>query len=382
MRPSFITALVSVTLLLLPSVSLAAAVKSITWKPVTPKEYAPITWAKAPGITSYFKAPSGNGALDFITRIYLPQNHINFIATSTLPLDWGVVDQNFGLLEQFISNPQENILPMGDDEVTARPIAVPTAAPQSFHNFAFTRFVAEAAKVTSAAQFIWNAPFFNVNLGVSDLSLALKTKIGTSTLVSSGSRPSMDMSNPRRMLLINNATGRAAIKDFEAVEFVSPTSSDQAIEGFAPSVIKSDSPGGNAARLFLGVTPDGKELVIYCSQSATVNEASDALVAAGVPTDNQLEADGGGSASCGYNLPGQYFVEPARTLPLMMGASTILLRGTATTEGLNVRSGPGTKYGIVTKLKKGEPVTVFAEKTGFYRIGDGQWVSKSLIKKI
>jgi hypothetical protein len=92
--------------------------------------------------------------------------------------------------------------------------------PSGFHNFAFDRFVAEAGKVlASDAKFIWNAPFFNITLPTSDLSLALKSIVGTSTLVSSGSRPSFDMVNSRRMLLVNNRTGRASVQDFDAEIF-------------------------------------------------------------------------------------------------------------------------------------------------------------------
>jgi uncharacterized protein YgiM (DUF1202 family) len=105
------------------------------------------------------------------------------------------------------------------------------------------------------------------------------------------------------------------------------------------------------------------------------------LLAAGVPVEQQLQADGGGSTACGYNLPGQFFVEPIRSLPVLMGAETILARGTISTDNINVRSGPSTKNTIVTKLAKGTLVRVYEEKNGWYRIGDGQWVSKSLVKK-
>ena len=248
---------------------------------------------------------------------------------------------------------------------------------------AFERLVAEVAKGTATtSKFVWNAPFFNITNSVTDLSLALKSTVGTTTLITSGSRPAADMAEERRMLIINNQTGSAAIEDFDPVTFVSSSIGDQALEGFAPTVAKNDNASGATGRLFLGVSTSSKELVVYCSQQATVQEASDALLAAGVPVEHQLEADGGGSATCGYNLPGQFFVEPARTLPLLMGAVTILERGTATTDGLNVRSGPSTKYSIVAKLTKGEVVRVYEERNGWFRIGDGRWVSKTLIKKI
>lgn len=49
--------------------------------------------------------------------------------------------------------------------------------------------------------------------------------------------------------------------------------------------------------------------------------------------------------------------------------------------GLNVRKGPGTRYGVVKALRKGEAVTIYEEKSGWYRIGTNQWVSATFIKK-
>lgn len=351
------------------------------WKPATPDGYTPITWAKAPGIATFFKAPSGNGSIDFITRIYLPQNQIGFISTSSIPLDWGVADPNF---TADITVPE----PVIASTTTADPLTAASTTPDAagaggFHNFAFTRLVAEAAKQTAAsAKFIWNAPFFNITNHISDLSMAIKSTTGTTTLITSGSRPAADMAKERHMLIINNQTASAIIENFDPAIFVSSSAGDQALEGFAPTVAINDEPSGAAARLFLGVSTSSKELVVYCSQWATIQEASDALLAAGVPPERQLEADGGGSATCGYNLPGQFFVEPIRMLPLLMGATTIVARGTATTNGLNVRSGPSTKHSIVVKLPKGAAVQAFEEKNGWYRIGDGQWVIKTLIKKM
>ncbi len=375
-------------ILILVFLSAPVAVSAATWKPATPDGYTSITWAKATGIASFFKAPSGNGMMDFITRIYLPQNRIRFITSpDSQPTDWGVAKVDFTsgatTVAAVIPTTTDPNDPFSSDTSTPpTPVVDPSPVVNAYHNMAFSRFVAEGAKATVPdAKFIWNGPFFNTSMVVSDLSMALKSTVGTTTLVSSGSRPPNDMAAARRMLLINNKTGRANISDFDANVFVSTSSGDQGIEAFAPTVAKTDSASGAAARLFMGVTGNGQELVIYCSQAATVDEASAALEAAGVAPENQLEADGGGSAACGYNMPGQFFVEPSRTLPLMMGADTILARGIAASEGANVRSGAGAKNSIVTKLKKGEPVIVYAEKSGWYKIGDGQWVIKSLIKK-
>lgn len=351
---------------------------SVAWKPATPDGYAPITWAKAPGIATFFKAPSGNGSIDFITRIYLPQNQIQFIGSSSTPSDWGSANPNFtpGNTAPIDSTAND---PFNLNTTTA----IATVTSSDFHNFAFARLAAEMAKEeTPDVQFVWNGPFFNVTVPTSDLSLALKTTVGTTTLITSGSRPAMDMAKERRMLIINNQTASGLIANFDQTMFVSSTLGDQALEGFAPSVVKTDSASAATGRLFLGVTPNGKELVVYCSQHATVDEASAELSAAGIAPEQQLEADGGGSAACGYNLPGQFFVEPSRTLPLLMGAVTVMARGTATTDGLNVRSGPATKYPVVTKLPKGAAVRVFEQKNGWFRIGAGEWVLGTLIKKI
>jgi hypothetical protein len=355
MKKIYLSLLIIFALAAIPAIASAAA-----WKPITPKGYAPITWASAPGIASFYQAAADNGALDFLTRIYLPQNQINFILSTSSP----------------------KILNSASTS-TSTAITAGTSGGDisNFPNLSFKRLAAETAKIIDPAiKFLWDVSFFNMKNNFSDLSMAAKYSVGTTTTISSGSRSVPDMALPRRMLLINNQTGRASIKDFDAAAFTSLKSGDQALEGFSPAVAKSDSAGGLASRLFLGVSDNSQELIIYCSQSATVNEASNALIAAGVPLASQLEADGGASAACGYNLPGQYFVEPTRSLPLLMGAKTIAARGTANAKTVNVRSGPGTKYPIVAHLSKGAAIIAYGENNGWYRIGDGQWAIKTLIK--
>jgi hypothetical protein len=349
--------------------ALAAAPAKTAWKPLTPKGYSPIVWASAPGISSFFQAPADNGSIDFITRINLPQNQINFILSSSSPKNLETIAAPIGSSSATSSQPAE--ISASDTN----------SAIDNYPNLSFKRLASETAKaIDPAIKFLWDAAFFNMKSPYSDLSMAVKYTNGATTTISSGSRSVPDMALKRRMLIINNKTGKAMIKDFDADAFTDKKNGDQAIEGFAPSVAKSDSSGGLAARLFVGVSANSQELIIYCSQGATVKEASNALIAAGAPVDQQLEADGGGSASCGYNLPGQFFVEPARSLPLLMGAKTILARGTVSGSSLNVRSGPGTKYPIVAKLLKGATVQAVEEKSGWYRIGDNEWVLKTLIK--
>ena len=327
------------------------------YKAVLPPGYTAIDWAKATGVVSYYKAPTDNGAIDFLTRINLRQNEINFIIAP-------------------------DIAPVPDEPTGTEPVAeITTGGIASFPNFSFKRIVGEASKaIDPAIKFVWDAPFFNMGAVMSDLSMAVKYTLNGATTINSGTRSAADMALPRRMLTVDNKNGKAVITDFDETIFTDVSKSDQALEGFSPAVTKSDGPGGPAARLFLGVSDDGQELAIYCSRSATVKEASEALTNAGIPPERQLQADGGGSAACGYNLPGQFFVEPARTLPMLMGAKTIMKRSKVTNDTLNVRSGPGTKYSIISKLTKNDPIIVYGELNGWYRIGDGRWIIKTMVK--
>ena len=348
----------------------AAAPAKAGWKPLLPDGYTAITWAKAPGIASFFKTPEDSGAIDFLTRIYLPQNQIDAIVSTNTPIEL---------------NPKVTITVSDSDNVASSSVKVNSPVSSTdindFPNLSFQRLGAEAAKgITPPVKFLWDAPFFNMRPQFSELSMAAKYLAGATTTITSGSRSIPDMAQARRMLIVNNQTGQAIIGDFDSAIFTDSKSGDLALEGFSPTVAKTDSAGGAASRLFLGVSNDGKELVVYCSQLATVEEASNALTLAGVSADHQLEADGGGSAACGYNLPGQFFVEPTRTLPMMMGAETILARGSVTAKTTNVRRGPAIKSPVVSKLSKGAAVRVYEEKNGWYRIGAGEWILKSQIK--
>lgn len=51
------------------------------------------------------------------------------------------------------------------------------------------------------------------------------------------------------------------------------------------------------------------------------------------------------------------------------------------TRGLNVRSGPNAGYAKVGTLKNNELVTIYAERSGWYRIGTDRWVSAKFIKE-
>jgi len=361
MKKLFTLVLVIVSLAATPAFAAAkktvAPAKPAAWKAVAPAGYSPISWASAPGVASFFKPPADSGAIDYLTRINLRQNLVNFIVSP----DAAPVAKT----------------PAAPDTVTG----ATTGEIAAYPDLSFKRLGAEASKaIDPAIKFIWDAPFFNMGAVMSDLSMAVKYTAGGKTVVSAGTRSAADMALPRRMLLVNNKTGKAMIQDFDQAMFTDPILGDLALEGFSPAVVKTDGPTAAASRLFVGVSNDGQELSIYCSQAATVNEASNALVAAGVAPEHVLEADGGGSAACGYNLPGQFFVEPTRTLPLLMGAKNILKRSNITSSTANVRSGPGTKYPIVSKLAKGDEVTALGELSGWYRIGDGQWVIKTLVK--
>jgi len=332
--------------------ALPALAETTVYQPIAPTGYMAITWAKAHGITTFIKAPAGNGNFDYLTIIYLPYNQIKFVATSTPLIEWGPAQA-----------------PFSDDNAK---------------NWATAKVVAEQIKQqNSTLQFMWNAPFFNITGATTDLSLGLKTGSSTQTYITSGSRPAADIAQPRKMLLINNTAGTGAITDFDVKTFIDTASGDQAVEGFAPQLLKTDNGSSATARLYLGMKPNNQELVIYCSNQATAQQASDALSAAGVPIKNQLQADGGQSATCAYNLPGQYFVEPGRMLPYLMGAFQIVARGTVSVDKLNVRSGPSIKFPVVDQLIKQTPIIAYEEKDGWLRISDSsqRWVSGQYIKK-
>ena len=53
--------------------------------------------------------------------------------------------------------------------------------------------------------------------------------------------------------------------------------------------------------------------------------------------------------------------------------------GTINYEGVNVRAGAGTSFALLEKLKINTPVTIFEEKDTFYRIGTGRWVKNSYV---
>lgn len=60
------------------------------------------------------------------------------------------------------------------------------------------------------------------------------------------------------------------------------------------------------------------------------------------------------------------------------------IKGTVTATILNIRSGPGTNYKVVSTIKKGSIVNITSSKTGWYKISSGSksgWVSSKYIKK-
>jgi rhodanese-related sulfurtransferase len=339
-------------LIILPFLTITST-HAAEWQTETPDGYLPITWARARGVTSFVKAPDGGGYTDYLTFIYLPYNQIKLITSSSTPrASWGAGVSPFDAM-------------------------------LNVQNWAVPKFAVEKTKSAYPdMQFMWNAPFFNSTITPTDLSLALKSADAGGTYISSGSRPANDTTEARKMLLINNQAGTAQIADFDPQQFAASTT-DQGVESFAASVA-SKGTSSDIERIFIGVKPGGKELVIYCSRGASPDYASRALLAAGVPTENQIQMDGGTSATCAYNLPGQYFVEPGRTLPYLMGAFPALPQGTITLETLNVRSGPGTANKVVDKIKKGTIVKMYEEKNGWTRIDhdEQRWISSQYVKKI
>lgn len=320
-----------------------------TWNPSSPSDYLPITWVSGTGIKSFIKVPENSGYIDYLTIIHLPSAQVKLITSDTPRILKGSATTPF---------PED-----------------------SAENWAFAKSIVETFKVSNPqVKFLWNAPFFNINTPVTELSLGLKSSDAQGTYITSGSRPANDMEQPRRMLIIDNASGIATITDFNENIFIKE--GDQAVEGFHPlgsPSVKSEQ----TARVYLGVRSEGKELLVFCSKSASNEWASNALVNAGVPIENQLQVDGGGSATCAYNLPGQYFVEPGRALPHIMGVIPKLPKGITTIDKLNVRSGPGTTNKAIKNLPLASSVTIYEEKGGWYRISEtgNEWVSANYIKK-
>ncbi|MCX6800410.1 MAG: hypothetical protein NT091_04675, partial [Candidatus Falkowbacteria bacterium] len=239
---------------------LASPIKTI-WSPPTPKDYTPITWAQAPGIASFSKTPKNNGTIDFLTYIHLPQNQIKFIFSTSTPINSNSKHPDTDSTIATSSNAKENLSAVITDI-------------SDFNNLSLQRLGAEVAKaIAPSIKFLWDAQFFNMKSPFSDLSMAIKYSIGTTTTIVSGSRSVPDMAEPRRMLVINNQIGSATIKDFDSNFFISSKNGDQALEGFSPTVAKSDNASAAASRLFLGVSNNGRELAVYCSRMATVAEA-------------------------------------------------------------------------------------------------------------
>lgn len=327
----------------------SATARTQVWKPQTPEGYMPITWVKARGIASYYKAPEGSAFGDYLTRIHLPYAEIKFISSPTARTELGA----------------------GKEPLSG----------ENIKNWGFTRMVVERMKQARPdAKFIWDFPFFNMNLAVTEISLALKASDDGGGYVSSGARPDMDMAKQRRILVVNNAAGIGKVMDFDTEPF--RTEDDIVVEGFSPDTTVPGS-ATSTGRLFVGMRPGGTELVVYCSRGATVAEASAALVAAGVPVQNQVQGDGGGSTTCGYNLTGQYFVEPGRTLPHIMGAFSLRSRGTANADDLRVRSAPSTDGAILRTLKRGTKLPIYEERDGWVRISEKQeWVSGQYVRRV
>jgi len=336
-----VISVVSLSLFFIPSSKPAQA------EVTSPTGYLPITWVSEPGIQTFMKAPSYAGYIDFITDIDLTKNQIKVMGEG--------------------------------NRVDGGPPAEPFTVSTTTQNWLFPRFTAESFKQShNDVKFFWDISFFNTTMSTTTLSFALKSSDAKGSYISSGSRPGDAISKARRMLIIDNKTGLAEIKSFDLDTFVNK--GDQAVEGLAPFEMPSSDI--IASRLFVGVKNGGKNLLVYCSKNASVGEASDALLNAGVSTENQIQLDGGGSTTCAYNLSGQHFVEPGRALPVVMGVVPILNKGNITINNLNVRTGPGVANPVVKKLALGTEVIIHEEKDGWLRISDKEWVHSNYVKKI
>lgn len=86
-------------------------------------------------------------------------------------------------------------------------------------------------------------------------------------------------------------------------------------------------------------------------------------------------AAGGTGSTSGTSTTGSTTTIPAPTPPV---ATTQL--GRVTSRFLNVRSGPGTSNPKVGELKKGDMVNLFEKVSGFWRIGQKQYVSADYVQ--
>jgi|GEM_PF-1246316 len=310
-------------------------------------EFEKINWVGDEGINTYIKTPESVGYIDFITVIDLTQNDIKMMTAPSSTRQ--------------LTEPSKFETP---DDLS--------------QNWTFTRGELESfKKANPEAKFVWDAAFFNLASSTSMLALSLKSEDEDGVYITSGARAEFDMDFRRRMLIIDNENDSAKILDFDREIFI--RDGDQAIEGFHPF---GKPEVRQTSRVFVGVRNQGKELLVYCSKSASQEEAVAALELAGVSEANQMELDGGGSAACGYNLPGHYFVEPVRPVPIVMGAFPSLEEGSVTIEGLNVRTGIGTSNPAVRKLSLGTKVKIYEEKDGWMRISENEWVYGKFIQKV
>jgi uncharacterized protein YraI len=336
-------------LAMIAATSLFPSTTKAAWTPTIPPEYTSISWVGGHGVKTVIKVPENSGYIDYLTIIHLPEVQIRLLTSSTPKTLVGEATAPF---------PEEHA-----------------------ENWSFAKTTVEKFKTAHPQMtFLWNAPFFNVNMFMTELSLSLKSSDADGPYITSGRRPGFDMEQPRKMLIIDNSRGSAKIMDFDESIFINE--GDQSFEGFAPLSTPS-AKGEQAARVFLGVRENGTELVVFCSRSASLEEASAALRNAGVAVEHQMQADGGGSATCAYNLPGQYFVEPNRSLPHVMGVFPRLPKGSVTIDKLNVRSGAGTTHTALRQLPIGTEVTIYEEVNGWYRIHEtkSEWISAQYIKK-
>ena len=83
-----------------------------------------------------------------------------------------------------------------------------------------------------------------------------------------------------------------------------------------------------------------------------------------------------GAGEAGATLPA---TEKSQPNVEVANRSALPAAGTVNSGALNVRSGPGMKFGVVRILKKGEAVNATECGVVWCKIGDGQFVSKKFL---
>lgn len=191
-------------------------------------------------------------------------------------------------------------------------------SPVPFNEFSSLLFprgsVNDAERKVANGIFFFNTAFNNGDQKVDPTEISFSLKSGS--VRTGGTRPMINDGQQKFMLVIHNDLSVAKVVPSD-VAILRGDAGDQIVEGLGPLEVPPGTPQ-YAARVMVGVRPGGTEVVIYCSASASHDDAKLVLDAASVPADARVQLDGGSSATCGKR--GIYFPYSPRRLPAFMVA--------------------------------------------------------------